>query len=217
MVGSPGRGSVGLPLRNVGWYVVSDDWFEDESPAEFVGFGAPDAAGAGWDAPGGLEAGAPVDGAEAGGGTGAGAVCGGFVEGVFVVESAGAATGGAFFDPSVPGEPAGGVLGASAGGGAPRRVGFESLPPARLRRGGPSLLSRPTGTFSAFTVFLASSLPAGNQVPCPSQRFAAIVLLFRNAALTVNKPSEVPLCKASYTVPVSSTMGTGEALYELAS
>jgi hypothetical protein len=44
--------------------------------------------------------------------------------------------------------------------------------------------------------------------------FAALLC---SAALTVNRPSEVPARSASYTVPVSNAIGTGSALYAEAS
>jgi hypothetical protein len=55
--------------------------------------------------------------------------------------------------------------------------------------------------------------PAGSHVPAPNQ------VLFGpcNAPLTVKNPAEAPVRTASYTVPESSAIGTGEALYAPAS
>ena len=87
---------------------------------------------------------------------------------------------------------------------------------ARLNTGGPSGGSG--AGFDMAALFLAAaSLAAAiavsvRQVPAPSQ-----VLLPCNALVTVNSPSETPERKPSYTVPLSSAMGTGAALYALAS
>src|SRR6266852_2519155 len=93
-------------------------------------------------------------------------------------------------------------------------VGFAEL--ARLNTGGPS-----TGSgagfdwasffFAAAAAAVASAL-ADCQVPSPIH-----VLLDSRAPETVNNPAETPARTPSYTVPLSSAMGTGAALYALAS
>jgi len=108
--------------------------------------------------------------------------------------------------------------GVEAGEGVAGGVGFDALPPL-LSRGGPSLLlvSIPTGTSSAFIVVFATSVPAGSHDPLPIQGVSALAVVLCSAPLTVNNPSELPVRSPSYTVPESSAMGTGEALYADAS
>jgi hypothetical protein len=88
-------------------------------------------------------------------------------------------------------------------------LGFSEL--ARRNTGGPS-----TGSGAGFdraSFFLAAAAAAASreladcQVPSPIH-----VLLPCNAVDTVNSPWETPLRTASYTVPLSSAIGTGAAL-----
>ncbi len=87
---------------------------------------------------------------------------------------------------------------------------------ARLNTGGPSGGSGAgfdmTALFFAAASFAAAIALSDCQVPAPSQ-----VLLPCRAPVTVNSPRETPVRKPSYTVPLSSAMGTGAALYALAS
>lgn len=79
------------------------------------------------------------------------------------------------------------------------------------------MVSIPTGADSAFGAGFGSSAPAGRQAPVPSHGTEALAALLCSAAFTVNSPSELPARSASYTVPESSAIGTGSALYALAS
>lgn len=81
-----------------------------------------------------------------------------------------------------------------------------------LKRGGASELSIPTGVFSACSSFFPVSEPASTYVPVASHGTAALAALLCSAAPIVNNPCELPVRSASYTVPGSSAMGTGEAL-----
>lgn len=90
-------------------------------------------------------------------------------------------------------------------------VSFE-LPPLRLSRGGASLLSIPTGTFSAFSDVFAASDPAGSHLPVPIQGVMLLATVLCCAPSTVNRPRELPVRSPSYTVPESRAMGTGAAL-----
>jgi hypothetical protein len=87
---------------------------------------------------------------------------------------------------------------------------------ARLNTGGPSTGSGAGFDMAAFFLAEASAAAAialaDCQVPSPSQ-----VLLPCRAPVTVNSPWETPVRTPSYTVPLSSAMGTGAALYALAS
>ena len=90
-------------------------------------------------------------------------------------------------------------------------LGGDPLPVLGLcdRRGGASLPSIPTGTFSAAWAVFGSSVPAGRHVPVPIHGFSALAALLCRALSTVNRPIELPVRSASYTVPDSSAMGTG--------
>src|SRR6266851_9740374 len=113
------------------------------------------------------------------------------------VEAAGAEAVGAGLDPAG---------GADCGGSA----GFAEL--ARLNTGGPS--TGPGAGFECASLLLAAAANAlaDCQVPSPIQ-----VLFPCKAPETVKSPWETPVRTASYTVPLSSAMGTGAALYALAS
>jgi hypothetical protein len=112
----------------------------------------------------------------------------------------------------VEGAPAGGGLdGALAGA-----VSLGALP-LLLSRGGPSLVSRPTGTASAFIPVFGFSVPAGSHKPVPIHGFSTFGEVACRALFTVNKPCELPAFSTSYTVPESSVIGTGSALYAVAS
>ncbi len=89
-------------------------------------------------------------------------------------------------------------------------LGFSE--PPRLNTGGPSTGSERGFGGAAFFLAAASSSLADCQVPSPSH-----VLFACKAPDTVNSPWETPVRTASYTVPLSSAMGTGEALYAVAS
>jgi hypothetical protein len=136
---------------------------------------------------------------ETGGGAGADAAgAGGGVEAVEV--GAGAVEAGA-------GSAVGGV---GSGSGA-----FAFSASARLlNTGGPWTGS--AGGFEGTAFFLAaaaaSALADDCQVPSPIH-----VLFACSAVETVNNPCDTPVRKASYTVPLSSAIGTGAALYALAS
>ncbi len=82
---------------------------------------------------------------------------------------------------------------------------------ARLSTGGPSGGSGAgfdiTARFFAAASFAAAIALAVCQVPSPSQ-----VLLPCSAEITVNNPCETPVRMPSYTVPLSSAIGTGAAL-----
>src|SRR5258708_22141224 len=69
-----------------------------------------------------------------------------------------------------------------------------------------------TALFLAAASFAAAIALADCQVPAPRQ-----VLLPCRAPVTVNSPRETPVRKPSYIVPLSSAIGTGDALYALAS
>jgi hypothetical protein len=87
--------------------------------------------------------------------------------------------------------PAGGrelVLGGAAGGAA---AGVLDAP--RVSLGGPSLLSIPTGTFSALCVVFATSVPVGTHVPVAIHGADEFGDVLCNAPPTVNNPSELPV------------------------
>jgi hypothetical protein len=85
---------------------------------------------------------------------------------------------------------------------------------SRVNLGGPSLVSIPTGTGSAFAPFASGSDPFARNAPVPIQvaKAPGAELFLCSALDTVNNPSEFPVRSASYTVPESSDMGTGSAL-----
>jgi len=88
---------------------------------------------------------------------------------------------------------------------------------SRVSLGGWSLVSIPTGAVSAVSAVFAVSLPAGSHVPVAIHGLGTLAALLCSALLTVNSPIELPTCSASYTVPVSNAIGTGSALYAVAS
>jgi len=88
---------------------------------------------------------------------------------------------------------------------------------SRVSRGGASSPLIPAGAASAFFAVSGASVPFGRHTPVPSHAIAALGLLLWSALPTVNSPSELPDRTPSYTTPESSAMGTGSALYELAS
>ena len=93
-----------------------------------------------------------------------------------------------------------------AGGGS---AGFAEL--ARLNTGGPS-----TGSGAGFdcaSFFFAAAAAEAASALADCQVPSAIHVWFAsNAPDTVNNPCEIPVRTASYTVPLSSAMGTGAAL-----
>jgi hypothetical protein len=103
--------------------------------------------------------------------------------------------------------------------GAALSGGLSFADGSRVNLGGPSLVSIPTGTGSAFAPFVSGSDPFGRNAPVPSQvaKAPGVELFLCSALDTVNNPSEFPARSASYTVPESSAIGTGSALYALAS
>jgi hypothetical protein len=109
------------------------------------------------------------------------------------------------------------VVGAGLDGGVGDGGGGSGVFALACRKtGGPSTGSgagfeRASFLLAAAAAEVSSSL-AVFQVPSP------IHVLFPCDALeTVNNPCETPVRNASYTVPLSSAMGTGAALYALAS
>ena len=114
-------------------------------------------------------------------------------------------------DPVVP---PGACEGAAAGVVLAGVVSFGVL---RVKRGGSSLVSIPTGTVSAVKVVFGFSVPAGSHMPVPIHGLWTLTALLCSALLTVNRPKELPARSASYTVPGSNAIGTGSALYALAS
>jgi hypothetical protein len=109
--------------------------------------------------------------------------------------------------------------GAFPDGGAAFPVGLSFAAVSRVSLGGSSLLSIPTGTGSALAAFVSGSEPFACQIPVPIHRAKTpgTDLFLWSALPTVNSPSELPACSASYTVPGSRAIGTGSALYALAS
>lgn len=73
------------------------------------------------------------------------------------------------------------------------------------------------GFASAFISFLAGSDPAARQTPVAIHGVGTLAELLCNALPIVNSPSELPDRSPSYTVPGSKAIGTGSALYALAS
>ncbi len=116
---------------------------------------------------------------------------------------------------AVPGAEVEGAGDAGAAGGAlpldEASSGAFGFGLARLSTGGPSGSSGAGFDMTAFRLAAASFLAAISasdcQVPLPTQ-----VLLPCSALPTVNNPKETPERKPSYTVPLSSAMGTGVAL-----
>jgi hypothetical protein len=91
---------------------------------------------------------------------------------------------------------AGGVVGEA--GALPELGGLfaggEGLlaPGSRVSRGGPSVLSIPTGVMLALLAFTGSSIPTGCHTPVPSHGVGALVALLCSALPTVNRPRELP-------------------------
>jgi peroxiredoxin Q/BCP len=115
-----------------------------------------------------------------------------------------------------------GVEDGVVGDGVPAGAGEESgaavgALPLFFSRGGPSVGSKPTGTDSAFIAVFGFSVPAGSHSPVPIHGFTTLGELLCSALLTVKSPCELPAFSTSYTVPVSSDIGTGAALYSDAS
>ncbi len=100
----------------------------------------------------------------------------------------------------------------AAGAGA----GRDTFCGSRVSRGGPSPLSIPTGIDSAFGAVLVST-PPGSHLPVPIHGLCTLTALLCRALFTVNRPRELPVRSASYTVPASNAIGTGSALYAEAS
>ena len=88
---------------------------------------------------------------------------------------------------------------------------------SRVNRGGASSVLIPAGAFSAFLAVTGGSVPFARHTPVPSQGIAAFGLLLCSALPTVNRPNELPERTPSYTTPESNAIGTGSALYALAS
>jgi hypothetical protein len=106
------------------------------------------------------------------------------------------------------------AAGAVPDDGAALSGGLSFADGSRVNLGGPSLVSIPTGTGSAFAPFVSGSDPFGRNAPVPIQLAKApgAELFLCSALDTVNNPSEFPARSASYTVPESSAIGTGSAL-----
>src|SRR5712692_10503820 len=93
-------------------------------------------------------------------------------------------------------------------------AGFAEL--ARPNTGGPS--TGPGAGFECASLLLAAAANAAANALADCQVPSPIQVLFPCKALeTVKSPWETPVRTASYTVPLSSAMGTGAALYALAS
>src|SRR5262249_35930077 len=100
-----------------------------------------------------------------------------------------------------------GVSGFACGAGS---GAFGGGFPDRRSTGGASVSS--SGGFDCTTAFFAFTLSPGCQLPTPSQDS-----FFCSSPVTVNKPRYAPVFSPSYTIPDSSAMGTGLALYADAS
>ena len=86
-----------------------------------------------------------------------------------------------------------------------------------VSRGGWSAVSMLTGFVSAFITFFSGSDPVACHTPVPIHGVGTLAELLCSALPTVNKPRELPARSPSYTVPESKAIGTGSALYALAS
>jgi len=73
------------------------------------------------------------------------------------------------------------------------------------------------GADSAFITFFTGSDPAACHTPVPIHGVGTLAELLCSALPIVNNPSEFPDRSPSYTVPGSKAIGTGSALYALAS
>src|ERR1700678_398220 len=80
-----------------------------------------------------------------------------------------------------------------------------------VKRGGPSLVSIPFGTASAFIPLFGASDPAASHAPVASHGTSALAARLCSALLIVNRPNAVPAFSPSYTMPDSNAMGTGSA------
>jgi hypothetical protein len=70
---------------------------------------------------------------------------------------------------------------------------------------------------SAFITFFSGSDPVARQTPVAIHGVGTLAELLCSALPIVNSPSELPDRSPSYTVPGSKAIGTGSALYALAS
>lgn len=86
-----------------------------------------------------------------------------------------------------------------------------------VNRGGWSTVSMFGGFVSAFSTFFAGSDPAACHTPVPIHGVGTLAALLCSALPIVNNPREFPDRSPSYTVPGSRAIGTGSALYALAS
>ena len=107
--------------------------------------------------------------------------------------------------------------GAELGGAELGGVAAPAAPGFRVNRGGPSPASIPTGTVSAVCVVFGVSIPTGTQAPVAIHGVWLFAVVLCSAPSDVNSPSELPVRTPSYTVPDSSAIGTGDALYADAS
>jgi hypothetical protein len=83
--------------------------------------------------------------------------------------------------------------------------------------GGSSTVSMCAGADSAFSTFFAGSDPVARHTPVAIHGVGTLAELLCSAFPIVNKPRELPDRSPSYTVPESKAIGTGSALYALAS
>ena len=86
-----------------------------------------------------------------------------------------------------------------------------------VSRGAWSAISMLAGFVSAFTIFFSGSDPVACHTPVPIHGVGTLAELLCNALPIVNSPREFPARSPSYTVPESKAIGTGSALYALAS
>ena len=86
-----------------------------------------------------------------------------------------------------------------------------------VSRGGWSAVSMFAGADSAFDTFFAGSDPVARHTPVAIHGVGTLTELLCSALPMVNNPSELPERSPSYTVPGSKAIGTGSALYALAS
>src|SRR5579863_6610668 len=200
-------GAVGLPRRNLGRLLSSEELFDCVLAAALSldadgfcsgvfssffpsGLGAP-----------GADAGVPVEaGADC---VGAGFAPAGFAPAGFDPEGADVEDGA---EGGVEPEVAGVVPSVLAGAGV---LDVASL---LVNRGGASVFSNPFGAFSAFIAVFGASPPLASHKPVASHGTSAFAAWLCSALLTVNRPAGAPVFSPSYTVPDSSAMGTGSAL-----
>ena len=86
-----------------------------------------------------------------------------------------------------------------------------------VNRGGWSVGVTSAGFVSALVTFFSGSDPVARQTPVAIHGVGTLAELLCSALPTVNNPSELPDRSPSYTVPESKAIGTGSALYALAS